>query len=529
MSSRASRRSRPRKSPPSLTPGAIAEALFCLDPDRDERAPQLCAETLLTLVQNGYRAPTTAADLVTPKRQRFALRSLALGENFLGGRDEGRAGEDNTTPAQYGAKLAAGEEIRGSANLAKAQLALQGLVDPDTQRGQQPGAWLLRPFHESLLWYDARRENTNSNAYTVRKVYMRGGGITLARLLIDPACDEARADGEAAVAAIRVALTSPTPLAGISKTLEKALPVGEAYNRAPRLEDDEQAAWARGADLRLADLTRSVCRHAAGVMQQEGASAPAKLWQLRTILALDFARHLVRTAWEATGTPTHDQFLLLSFGGTPRAQDPVRQRAEHSYRRARIQMGKATVSTLARRMRELHQVDRTTDWSGQFQTGSPLGNGKDPDSVSRQLSRLATGCRDEDYERIARVAVEAANYSRGAEDGFRVLLESVGAVGGTGAYRYFTAGTDLLAALVGALSAEMPMSSRDFFSAVRREWGFVINQESAADTALATQLDGARLERNARRAEKLMSDAGLAIGLSDRTTMVGERAARSGR
>lgn len=519
------------KAPPALTPGAIAEALFCLDPDRDERAPQLCAETLLTLAQNGYRTPSDAAELVSPKLQRFALRSLALGENFLGGRDEGRAGEDDTTPAQYGAKLAAGHDMRGSANLAKAQLALQGLVDPDTQRGQQPGAWLLRPFHESLLWYDARRESTSSRVYTVRKVYMRGGGITLARLLADPAYEDARADGHAAVEAIREALTTPTPLAGISRTLEKALPVGDTftYNRPPRLEDDEQAAWERGADPRLAGLTRSVCSHAAGVMQQNGASAPAKLWQLRTILALDFACHLVRTAWQATDTPEHDQFLLLSFGGVPRALDPVRQRAEHSYRRARIQMGKATVTTLARRMQHLHQVEHTSDWGGQFQTGSPLGNGKDPDSVSRQLSRLATDSREEDYERVARVAVEASNYSRGAEDGFRVLLESVGAVGGTGSYRYFTAGPDLLAALVGALSAQMPMSSRDFFAAVRREWGFVVNQESAADTTLAAQLDGAGLERNSRRAEKLMSDAGLAIGLSDRTTMVGERAARSGR
>ena len=108
-----------------------------------------------------------------------------------------------------------------------------------------------------------------------------------------------------------------------------------------------------------------------------------------------------------------------------------------------------------------------------------------------------------------------------------MLLESVSALVGTGSYRYLTAGPDLLAAFVGALSAQMPMPSRDFFAAVRREWGLVINQESAADTSLATQLDGAGLERNARRAEKLMSDAGLALGLSDRTTMVGERVGRT--
>ena len=133
----------------------------------------------------------------------------------------------------------------------------------------------------------------------------------------------------------------------------------------------------------------------------------------------------------------------------------------------------------------------------------------------------------EDYLRIARATIETADYSRGAEDGFRVLLESVNALVGTGSYRYLTARPDLLAAFVGALSAQMPMPSRDFFAAVRREWGLVINQESAADTSLATQLDGAGLERNARRAEKLMSDAGLALGLSDRTTMVGERVGRT--
>lgn len=515
-----------KKSAQALTPGAIAEELFCLDPDRDERAPQLCAETLLTLAQNDYKAPDAPQDLTTPKRQRFAVRSLALGVNFLGGRDQGRAGEDDTTPEQYGAKLAAGEDVRGSANLAKAHLALQGLVDPDTQRGQA-GAWLLRPFHESLLWYDARKPRPSSSEYSVRKVYMRGSGITLARLLADPADPACAELGRAAVSAIRDALTGPSPLAGISRKLESALPRDETYTRPPDLEDDEQAAWQRGTDRRLAKLTEQLCRHAEGVMLQSGASAPAKLWQLRTVLAVDLACHVAGVAWQTTDTPDAEQFLLLSFGGVPRAQDPVRQRSEDSYRRARIRLSEATVRTLARRMRELDQDEHTVDWPSQFQTGSALGNTDEPDSISNQLRRLSRAARDEDYLRIARAAVEAANYSRGAEDGFRVLLESVGALVGTGAYRYLTAGPDLLAALVGSLSAQMPMSSRDFFAAVRREWGFVINQESAAGTALSAQLDGAGLERNARRAEKLMSDAGLALGLSDRTTMVGERAARS--
>jgi hypothetical protein len=508
-----------------LTPGAIAKSLFCLDPDRDERAPQLCAETLLTLAANDYRAPS-AEELKTPKRHRFAIRTLAIGTNFLGGRNEGRAGDDNLPPSEYGARLAEGREIRGSSHLELAHEMLQGLVDPETQRGQ-PGAWLLRPFHESLLWYDARKQSPNRSDYTVRKVYMRGSGITLARLLADPADQSAGALGRSAVEAIKDALTSPSPLAAISTKLEAALPERQPYTTAPEIEEDEREAWRRGSDPRLARLAAQLCKHAEGVMRQEGASAPARLWQLRTVLALDLALHVVRTAWEVTQTPTPDQYLLLSFGGSPRAIDTVRQRSEESYRRARIRLSEATVHTLATRMEELSK--ETSDWASQFQTGSALGNAHEEGSISNQLKRLSSHAVRSDYLRIARAAVEVANFSRGAEDGFRVLLESVGSLVGTGQYRYLTAGPDLLATMVGALSADMPMSSREFFAAIRQEWGFVVNQESAAETTLIEQIDGAGLERNARRAEKAMSDAGLALGLSDRTTMVGERAARKGK
>jgi hypothetical protein len=505
-----------------LAPGQIAEDLFCLDPDRDERAPQLCAETLLTLVQNKYESPANAADLQSPKRQQFAVRSLALGENFLGGRDDGRAGDDESTPSEYGANLSTGEQIRGSAHLKLAQLTMQGLVDPDTQRGQK-GAWLLRPFHESLLWYDARRPGPNSPEYSVRKVYMRGSGITLARLLVDPAGSEAATLGRRAVAAIQDALTADSPLAEISRRLESALPFGEPYNTPPKLEQDEQDAWERGTDPRLADLANRLCLHAEGVMLQGGASAPARLWQLRIVLALDLAIHALRTAWDTTDAPAEDRFLLLSFGGVQRATDPVRQRSEDSYSRARIRLGEATVRTLARRMRELDE-EHVVDWASEFEPRSGLSNADD-ESVSSQLAKLRRPADEETFLRLARTSVESANYGR-AEDGFRVLLESVGLLAGT-RYRYLTATPDLLAALVGALSARMPMPSRDFFAAIKQEWGFVVNQESAADTTLGTQLDGAGLERNARRAEKLMSDAGLALGLSDRTTMVGERTSRS--
>src|ERR1700733_9690745 len=115
----------PPKARRRLAPGQIAEELFCLDPDRDERAPQLCAETLLTLVQNNYQPPATLDDLQSPKCQRFAIRSLAIGENFLGGRNDGWAGDDETAAAEYGASVALGASIRGSAHLKLAQSTLQ--------------------------------------------------------------------------------------------------------------------------------------------------------------------------------------------------------------------------------------------------------------------------------------------------------------------------------------------------------------------------------------------------------------------
>jgi hypothetical protein len=509
-----------------LIPGAVAEDLFCLAPDRDERAPQLCAELLLTLVQNGYKAPAAAGDLRSPKRQLFAVRSLALGENFLGGRTEGRVGDAGTSPEEYGARLAAGHQIRGSANLQLAHLTLQGLIDPETQRGQA-GASLLRPFHESLLWYDARKPSPRRSEYTVRKVYMRGSGITLARLLMAPADPADAALGRAAVEQIQSALTARSSLADIGATLEGALPLNKTWtNGAIPLEDDEVEAWVRGTDPRLSALASSLCRHAEGVMLQGHASGPAMLWQLRSILGLDLALHVLRTAWDATDTPAEDRYLLLSFGGYPRAQDPVRQRSEESYRRARIRLADATVRTLARRMRELKERENVATFSGEFRDRA-LADDKSSDSVSNLLRRLPAGADVEDYLHLARLAVETSNYSRGSEDGFRVLLESVGMLVGTGSYRYLTASPDLLAAMVGALSSRMPMSSRDFIAYAREEWNMVINQESAADTALATQLDGARLAQNARAAERLMSEAGLAVGLSDRTTMVGERAKRN--
>lgn len=493
-----------------LTPGSIAKKLFGIDPDRDERASQLCAETLLTLAQNDYAPPRQADHLVTPKRERFAVRSLAIGTNFLDLVEEGRVGEETTTPQRYGAELAKADDMRGSANLVLARDALQGLLDPDTHQGQ-PGGWLLFPFHESLLWYDARRER--ARPWRVRKVYMRGSGITLARMLLQPQSDgETSRLGASAVEAIRETLRAPSPVAQIADLLESALP----ERPSPSTEPDEKEAWIRGAEQSLAQLTQQLCRHAEGVMRQGTASGPARLWQLRTILALDLASHSLSVAWEGTDSLPGDRFLLLSFGGPPRAENRLRQYAETAYQEARLRLRLATVTTLAREMERLAGTGEP-DWDDELENRR--------DRMRAVIDGLGTASTSSDYARLARLATETADYGRAGE-GFRVLLDTIGLLAGTGAYRYTTATPELLAALVGALSARMPMTSDEFFSCLFEEWGLVVGPDEAALTSVVDRVDGAELARNATRAELLLADAGLALNLSDRTVIVGERARR---
>ncbi len=493
-----------------LTPGSIAKKLFGIDPDRDERASQLCAETLLTLAQNNYASPSDADHLATPKRERFAVRSLAIGTNFLELVEEGRVGDETTTPQRYGAELARANDTRGSANLGLARDALQGLIDPDTHQGQ-PGGWLLFPFHESLLWYDARRER--ARPWRVRKVYMRGSGITLARMLLQPQVDGDTARlGVAAVEAIRETLRAPSPVAKIADLLESALP----ERPSPSTEPDEKEAWLRGGEESLGELTQQVCRHAEGVMRQGTASGPARLWQLRTILALDLASHALRVAWRATGSVAGNRFLLLGFGGPPRAENRLRQYAETAYQEARLRLRLATVTTLAREMERVARAAEP-DWDDELENRR--------DRMRAVINGLSTANTNSDYARLARLATETADYGRAAE-GFRVLLDTIGLLAGTGAYRYTTATPELLAALVGALSARMPMTSDQFFSSLFEEWGLVVGPDEAARTSVVEHVDGAELARNARRAESLLADAGLALTLSDRTVIVGERARR---
>ena len=70
-------------------------------------------------------------------------------------------------------------------------------------------------------------------------------------------------------------------------------------------------------------------------------------------------------------------------------------------------------------------------------------------------------------------------------------------------------------------SNEMPMSSRTFFERLFEHWRIVISPEIASRTTILKRLDGSDLARNARRAERQLVEAGLAVSLSDSTTVVG--------
>ncbi len=498
--------------PERLSPGQIATRLFGLAPDRDERAPQLCQEALLTLAMNGYENVDGEELRRPPKRERFGLRSLALGENFLVARAEGRVGIGEMSPQLYGEKLASGEELPGSANLPLARAALEGLIDPDTRKGQ-PGGWLLFPFHESLLWYDARRQGSRGT-WGVRRVWMRGSGITIARLLVDPPGDnaETRELGATAVRSLRDTLQSPSPLAVVADGLERPIEEGEE-----QCQSAEADAWRLGGERRLAGLAERLCRHAEGIMRQGGASGPAKLWQLRSILALDVALHALTAAWDAIEAPPEQRYLLLSFAGPPRAENRVRQGSEASFDTARIRVREAILRTLADAMGELAD-ESGVQWQDEFVSRR--------DQLADQIAQLEQGVATGDLDRVAREIVAIADYSRPV-GGFQGLLQTAGLLVGTGQYRYLGPSPDLLATLVGALSAKMPMSSDEFFAAMFAEWNLVVGQQAAAQTALGEDIDGAELERNARRAEQQLADSGLAVALSDRTTVVGERARRA--
>ena len=498
-----------------LDPGAIAAKLMLVRPDRDQRASQVCLEFLLTLVANSYTAPSDDGDLRSPKMRRFALRSLVFGRNFLEGYDEVIPGTSMSAD-EYGRHLARAEDVLNSSHLDRAQVALRGLVDPSTETGAEPGQYLLMPFHESLLWYDARRARER---FTVRKVRMRGTGVTLARALLDPpptASEETRRHSSEAVAGIRQALKLDSSLSAIARGVEDLLP--EDLHKEVDLEEDERRSWLLGARPEFVELSERISRHAAGVVTQEGASGPARLWQLRTVLALDLATDMLHRCWSAVDEPPERRHLLIALPGPDRRSDRVRRRSERSWNDARSCINWATVRTIESTLRELHRA-RDIAWH------QALNPRTERLLRPRVIQSYENGLRD--FQKLAQLTFENANYRRAA-DGFRVLLETIGMSAGGTRYRYLSATPDLLAACVGALSSEMPMTSDDFFRRLREEWDIVASPSTATGLTLADSLDGDELTINLRRFERLLIESGLASGLSDRTVLVGERAARRG-
>jgi serine/threonine protein kinase len=494
-----------------LAPAQVSRRLFVVAPDRDERSPQLAMETLLTLRANDFK-PLAGEPLAGPKRRNGALRSLAIGENFLEGIDAPAA--PGLSTEALGGRLAKGQDFLGSDGLSLAQQALRALIDPRTRQGSD-GATLMLPFHESLLWYDARASGAAGARWAVRKVNMRGTGVTLARLLLEPPSYLEGNESEAArraVDGIRAALQAPSPFAELSARLDVAAPEEPSSAHAERDEDD---AWRAADSPKLAPLARRVVRHAAAIMDQPHVSPSAKLLQLRAILALDLAYYSLLCSWDATVTPPEQRYLLVSFTPEPRARNRVRMRSEASYQAARLRISQAIVATLATTMYDLADDDQV-DWSAEFEPRSKL------DEVALALPNAH---ESGDYLRLAGIAFERASgsgYNR-PSDAFRVLLESVDLLAGTGKYRWLRAGPELLGALVGSVT-EMPMSADRFLAHVFSEWGIVVGDAEAVRTELADDLDGAQLRRNAHWLEQLLTNSGLAISLSDQTCMVGQRA-----
>jgi hypothetical protein len=484
---------------PRLTPVEVSKSLFGLAPDRDERASQLAMETFLTLWANEYADP--GAEPKGPKRRNGALRSLVLRDNFLEGfKDEGEEGR--RAEAACG-KLAAGRDFSGSDGIELAQKAVRALIDDRTLQGSS-GATLLAPFHESLLWYDARRSGAK-RPWSVRKVNMRGTGVTFgAMLLRDGSGDGTAAEG------IKAALQAPSPLQELVDRLGEAAPEGlDKFT----LEPDEKVAWEAAGSEVLEPLTERVNRHCRNITAQQHVAPSAKLLQIRLILALDLAHHALVSSWDAIEAPRESRFLLLSFAADERKENEVRVASEMSYQGARQQITQAIITQLGRRAEKISQEESNPDWDAKFEKRAGL------DEIAARFAAASEPAEFQDLAGLVYEESRGSGYGRPV-DAFRVLLESVGLLHGTGQYRYLRAGPDLLAALVGAVGG-MPMPTADFLGAIWGEWGFLVGDREMTQTTLVDSLDGSLLARNSRILERVLSSSGLAIALSDQTCMVG--------
>ena len=333
---------------------------------------------------------------------------------------------------------------------------------------------------------------------------MRGTGVTLARLLLDPPAyldtDICRSAAEA-VEGIREALQSPSPYGELGSRLSAVVP-DDSDERST--EQDERDAWVSGDNEALRPLADRIIRHCHAITSQPHVGPAVKLLQVRNILALDLAHHAISSSWNATDTPARHRFFLASYTPEERRNN-IRVFSETTYRTARLKLTQAIVAHLAQTMRDIANSRPPADWADYFEPRSNL------QTVATTLNRAGVGA---DFAFEAERAYELASgggYGR-PSDAFRVLLESVDLLVGTGQYRYLRIGPELLASMVGAVWPHMPASADDFLMLVFREWHIVVGEAEAVGTDLANQVEGAEL-RNARFLEDMMVNAGLALSL----------------
>jgi len=501
-----------------LNPGEVSTGVFGVTPDRDVKASQLCTETFLTLVANQFESDGSIH--ASPKIKKFALRSLVLEVNFLKGQESDVHGADFTAE-QFGAALALGKDFDGSSNIRVMREALRNLVDPQTATRSREGERLLRPFHSEFLWYDARWGN---GKYTTRKVLMRGQGVTLARLLLSPSEDAPSCVSEMAqraVSGLKTHLQQPTPLALICKSLDDCLE-GEVTSP-PELERDEIRAWNVGADWRLSDLAQATSRHIDGCINQGGASAASRLWQVRTLLALDLAIHTLRRSWSFTDTSDDERCLLVAAPGAERADDKVRLLAERNFSLSRAAISSAIMKEIEKRLGSVLQATTDIDLAEIVEGILPKRSGR---AFLARVKKGEFNAEEPDLKVLAQLLYENVEGYGRAVGGVRTLFESIGILHGGNRFTYASLTADVLAAMVGALSREMPMTSERFFERVMEEWSLVVSPLAADGTWIGELLDGEDLSINAKRFERRLIEAGLASNLSDRTVLVGETAGR---
>jgi hypothetical protein len=486
----------------SVAPREVAEKLFGFRLDRDTRSPQLAMEAFLTLAANGY-ADRDEASLRTPKRGNLSLRSLAIGANFHFGSQATTASGQQL--ADIGDTLSRRLDLPGFTNLDLAAESLAAVIDRETTRQADRGRWLLYPFHEALLWYDARPQRA-TGGWSVRQVVMRGTGITVASMLSDSSLPQSAAVLEG----LKQALTAPSRFA----LLHDVLP--DAEEQHADAEQNEKRDWTVGRGEQVRPISEALVRHCAAICSQQRLSPAARLWQLRAMFALDIAIGALRIAWERSETPERQRYLLLVCRPLgERRHDFVRQHSEESWNGARRRLAEATVRTLS-------DLFETQPENVEWESAIGIRGEAQADRMKPVLDILKNDPSGAAYTRAAELAFEAMDYSRAA-DGVRVLLESLELVAGPPAYRYLRPRPPLIAALVGALWDEMPMPLPDFTRRVYEEWSLLISEQEASGTAAADFIEGADLVVNERGLEALLTDAGLALALSDQTCLVGHQ------